>query len=656
MSTTAELIEVAEAAELLGVSVRTLRHRCAEGRIPGAVKQDGGWRIPRETDTRLHGVAAPECRGLDRLDEVAADKLADAQRKAGIVAEAGKFVAAAVREGSNRSNALAAFCSSKQIGHGTLYRWMADWKQEGIEGLIDSRGKGKFETDTISGDAWEWFKSAWLDSRQPTVKTVWQALQFHNQQHNKGWVIPSLRTMYDQIEKRIPLPVQVLHRQGQAAYEARCAPYILTDPDSIEPGSVFIGDHHELDIKIQHRGKWTRPWLTAWEDRRSRTIVGHTISLSPNQTTIMLAFKQACEKYGPPDAVKIDNGRDYDSEMWTGTTKRRRRVLGKGYLDESAVCGIYAMMNIAVSFAIPYHPQSKPIERFFATLESQFCKAFPTYCGSKTDRKPEDHQEFLGTRKAADGAYTIETLAPMVDRYIAAYNSTAHTGQGMEGRSPNEVMATRKSRRVLVDGVLDLICRVWSGELTVGKNGVQFKGLWFGQYSTALLMHQGRKVRVSYDPGDLTSVQVYDAASWNFITTAEQAQLVGYGVGADETALREAMTAKARANKIVKGFRSAARTKNMDLTSLTIETMESRQNPDPVGGESPALRPAASPISKPAAIPVRKAAGAEQVTHVRDFDIDYDAMRSQKADLPEFDIDFDAMRKTRQLPKFDLDL
>ena len=234
----------------------------------------------------------------------------------------------------------------------------------------------------------------------------------------------------------------------------------------------------------------------------------------------------------------------------------------------------------------------------------------------------------------------------MVDRYVAAYNATAHTGQGMEGHSPNEVMATRKSRRVLVDGVLDLLCRVWSGELTVGKNGVQFKGLWFGQYSTALLMHQGRKVRVSYDPGDLTSVQVYDAASWQFITTAEQARLVGYGAGADEEALREAMTAKARARKIVKGFRKASRTANMDLTSLTIETMESRTNPDPAPTAAPAMRPAASVISNHTAIPVRKAAGAEQVTHVTDLGLDWRDLK-QGGNEPTADYGFD-FRKMKQ--------
>jgi putative transposase len=86
------------------------------------------------------------------------------------------------------------------------------------------------------------------------------------------------------------------------------------------------------------------------------------------------AFKRGCETYGPPDAVKIDNGKNYDSEMWTGTTKKKRKALKKGYLDEKRIAGLYGKLGINVSFAIPYNAKAKPIERFFATLDDQFVR------------------------------------------------------------------------------------------------------------------------------------------------------------------------------------------------------------------------------------------------------------------------------------------
>ncbi len=140
---------------------------------------------------------------------------------------------------------------------------------------------------------------------------------------------------------------------------------------AVAAGQIFVGDHHMFNCWVWNRGRWVRPWITAWGDFRSRAIVGFYITEAPNQTTIMRAFKRAIEIYGPPDSVKIDNGKDYDSEMWTGITKAKRRALKKGYLDEMLVAGIYAMMDIGVSFAIPYHPQSKPVERFFDTMDRQ---------------------------------------------------------------------------------------------------------------------------------------------------------------------------------------------------------------------------------------------------------------------------------------------
>ena len=135
--------------------------------------------------------------------------------------------------------------------------------------------------------------------------------------------------------------------------------------------------------------QWVRPWLTAWTDMRSRTLVGWHVNTGGNQTTIMRALRRGVDSYGPPESVKIDNGRDYDSEMWTGTTKaKRRKSLKAGYIDETMVTGLYGMLGISVSFSIPYHPQSKPIERFFHTVDIQFTKTFDTYCGKDHARKP----------------------------------------------------------------------------------------------------------------------------------------------------------------------------------------------------------------------------------------------------------------------------
>ena len=643
----AECIDSKIAAQRLGKSEWAVCYDFRNGKFPSAFKMGSRWKIPVDADPRLAAGNMPE--GLKESGELAGvpvKKRDQALTRLGTLQEFEKFCATAKRtEGMSKREAVELYAAGHEVTKRSLWRWMTAYRTEGLLGLVDGRGGGKFISQMIDEEAFELFKSMYLDQRRPSVKTCWQNVSYVNKDEQKGWKVPALAVMYRFVKNHIPLAVQVLHREGLNAYKARCAPFVQRDPDSVEPGQVFIGDHSQFNCWVRHRNKWIRPWITAWQDMRSRAVVGFHISSSPNQTTILLAMKRAVEKYGPPDSVKIDNGRDYDSECWTGTTKARRKALRAGYIEEAMVAGIYAMMDVGVSFAIPYHPQSKPIERLFATIDEQFTKTIATYCGKDTDRKPDYLKDMLASEKAVKGAYTIESFARKAAEYCEVYNNTAHTGAGMDGRSPAQVMATRSSRRVMAEGVADLLLRVWSPELRVGKNGVLFKHIYYGQYCPELLICQGKKVRAGYDPDDLRQLYIYDAHTWKLITIAEQNQLVRYGEAVSEEHLRFAMRQKSAAIKNIKGHRDSALIANTDLTSLTIKAMADAAEPGPKEEKPARLRPVRTPLDgqvrehkrRETVKAVRKAAGAESVEVV--LDIDFDALKTKPrtVDLELFD-------------------
>jgi transposase InsO family protein len=626
-------LTITQAAPKMGMSERHLRRLCIEGKIPGVIKEGDDWSLPATADARLAEKTESVPYGIDEIAGVSAKKREAALRRLAVVKRFEQFASACIREGGTRKQALAVFSQKEDVPQRTLERWIERLRKEGIIGLVDGRG-GLALDDAISPEVFELFKSLYLDERKPSVKTCWQNIRYINSRENRGWRIPKLGAMYSIIKRTIPLPVQVLHRDGLEAYEARCAPYIEINPDSIEPGAVWVGDHSQFNCWVQHRNRWIRPWVTAWQDMRSRTIVGWDINSGPNQSTILLAMKRGVESYGPPDSVKIDNGRDYDSEMWTGTTKARRKALRKGYIDERMVAGIYAMMGVAVSFAIPYHPQAKRIERFFDTLDQQFTKTLKTYCGRDTESRPDALADYLKSDKALRESHTLESFAEAAGRYIEIYNNSVHIGAGMEGQTPLQVLNSRASRRVMVEGVADLLLRTWSGELTVGKNGVRFHDMYYGQFNNELLICQGKKVRVSYDPDDIRSVHVYDAATMKLITIAEQNHLVNYGSAVGEEDLRLAMREKAKAVKMVKSYCDSQLTANMDLTSLTLRALEEgTQAPGTESAE--AIRPVKTAMDSQvreharqhAVKAVRKAAGAEGTRTV--LDIDFDALKRQ---------------------------
>jgi len=212
-----------------------------------------------------------------------------------------------------------------------------------------------------------------------------------------------------------------------------------------------------------------------------------------------------------------------------------------------------------------------------------------------------------------------------------------------------QVFASRESRRVLAEGVIDLIARVWSGELTAGKNGVRFKGMYYGQYNTELLIHQGKKVRISYDPDDLRQIYVYNSTTFKLITIAEQNQLVLYGQAVDEENLREAMRQQSRARKTIKNFVDSSLTANTDLTALTLKAMREAAKQE-TGGPSKempgqTIRPVRTPLDdqvrehqrQEIIKHVRRASGAESITTVLDLDFSLLKKTRKKTDLKLFD-------------------
>ena len=624
------------AAPLLGVTERQARRMCVKGELPGAVKKDGQWWIPVSADPRLAEGTTPAARLEEsgELAEIPERKRADALRKLGIIQEFYKFERAQLAgdKTEKRSAVIRSFSGKKagEVAEKSLWRWLAAYRREGLRGLVDTRGGGKLFGEIMSPEAFEMFESLYLDLRQPTLRQCWLNVCYYNKDRNKGWRVPPIAAMYKFVKDRIPYATMVLMREGVDAYEAKCAPYIERDQDSVEPGAVWVGDHSQFNCWIRHRGEWVRPWITAWEDMRSRMIVGWYISASPNQTTILQAFKRAVEQYGPPESTKIDNGKDYDSFLWTGQTKqeRKRRVLSKGYIDREMVAGIYAMLGVTVSFAIPYNAKAKPVERFFDTLDKQFSKSVPTYCGKDTKRRPEDLHKLLNDNTLLRSAYDLAEFDQVVGRYMEVYNNSAHSGAGMEGRTPAEVFASRTSHRVMTEGVAELLMRVWTREIKVGKNGVTINKLRYGQYNTELLMNQERMVRAAYDPDDMRQVYVYDARTLKLITVAEQNRLVQYGRAVGEGDLREAMRQQRHAKKAVRGFRDAHLTANMDLTDLTLRAMEDATKEPPAAARPETIRPVRTALDdqvreheRQAVVKaVKRASGAESISHVLDMD------------------------------------
>jgi hypothetical protein len=256
------------------------------------------------------------------------------------------------------------------------------------------------------------------------------------------------------------------------------------------------------------RGHVLRPWLTAWQDMRSRMIVGWTISPQPNQYTILNAFRMGCKsELGLPRHVYIDNGRDYAATIFHGYSCSKI-ILRKGYLDEDQVQGLFARLGIDVTFTLPYNPKAKPIERTFRTIEDQFGKTFATYCGNTPASRPENLTKRL---KQSNNLPTLETVQKMFSRYLnEVYHLSPHSGKGMAHQSPIDFMRQHQKIKLTADEtILDLLLLAWPRPIKVGKHGVRFNHLNYGNGDLTLMKWQGKNVHIAYDSNDISFVTVW---------------------------------------------------------------------------------------------------------------------------------------------------
>jgi len=314
-----------------------------------------------------------------------------------------------------------------------------------------------------------------------------------NKADREGWSWPkSYSATRKWLQTRDNLSLSYLLRNGKDAWCRRFMPHIEIDYTLIDPGENYVCDHTQCDFWVEHRGKQLRPWLTAIQDLRSRAIVGWHLGESPNQDTIVAALRRAFKGWAIPRQMRIDNGRDFTSQLITGVTKATRdklrvehgpdwrRVIKR---DEALVdcidprwMGIVNELDIELTYAIPYSPWSKgTLERWFGTLHDQCGKTFATYCGNSTLRKPEcleeirrgytrDQRRRLRIKHGRDwkkvavlrlvdtsDVPTMDEAREAIGEYLTCYHNESHSGDGMQGRSPIEVWNDALTLRRAVD-------------------------------------------------------------------------------------------------------------------------------------------------------------------------------------------------------------
>ncbi|HWA81123.1 MAG TPA: Mu transposase C-terminal domain-containing protein, partial [Acetobacteraceae bacterium] len=354
--------------------------------------------------------------------------------------------------------------------------------------------------------------------------------------------------------------------------------------------------------------------------------------------------------HGIPRVAYTDNGKDFDARALTGVTKRQRREIKKArslwqkrhvriYHDQQKLGGIYASLRIEHLHAWPYHGQSKPIERFFGTLEDRFGRLFETYCGASTDQKPEDLADAIDRGLGPTLDEFVEKFAAWLE---SDYHQRIHTGDSMDCTPDQAFAVNLQTRRTVPDDLLKVLVQPRVGPMKVGQNGIRHGCISYGAGELNHLL--GQDVFIRTDPRDIGRVSVWTADDKPIATVSANRSLPFL---ADKQLLDAAIADKHRRTKALKGAAEARLRLHEDVsdTMLRIAQAKAQKPRLPAGTDDPP--PTISPVRTDleAALPfirsqqerpLKKAVGAPEfdfAAAMEDFPLD-PAIPARRAALP----------------------
>lgn len=554
------LVAVAVAAERMGCSVGHLSRRC---RVELAAKhlaffvppEEGGpsrWYLHLDADPRLlDGPIGEKYREKPLMEGFSQKQKDAALQKAACVEQfrqvrmgcSGPFPVAL----DDLITRLRTRFPKLKISRTQLYVWDDLYRRPAdLAKLVDHRGGNRRGQDDPL--AWQAFADLYLHENRPTIEQCWKAVA--DTAEGNGWKWCSLDSCYRQVDKRIPPEKQLRHREPEK-WKQQMAPGIAQAPEAWGANERWVADHHQLNLWCRFGGSIVRPWVTVWQDWRTRRVVGWVMSEQPNSTTILGALRHALMDpagFGPPLEVLTDNGKDFDCYVFHGQTKSERKRQIRPAVDEDSATGILRLLTIDPHFAIPYNANAKSrLERYFRSLEG-FYRTFDTYCGNSPATKPERLAEIL---KCPEKIPAFEHVRERFGNFITGDNADADHGiadlaDPQTGRKLSSDEAMRlwvRTKRVLADpAALDLLLCQWHKPVPVTRNGVSLniagRSLSYGAFEPALSPFKAlkkedrRTVRVAYDPHDVRTVRIHDE-QWRLVCVAA---MNGVGGGSDPIA------------------------------------------------------------------------------------------------------------------------
>lgn len=395
-----------------------------------------------------------------------------------------------------------------------------EYTQCGIAAFLGKYGKN-FKKTLVPDDAFDYWRNLIWYEGAPSYAYCWKitAGRFCSTKEEIA-NFPSCDAFVRRLRANYSESAIYLARYGEKKWSGKYGYYIDRDWSAVKAGQIWVGDHAQLDVLVNSykskakREKVLAPWYTGWRDFKTGKHLGYLLHEdAPNSDHILQAFYYAAMTYSLPEIVYVDNGKDYRAKDLTGGRKNKSIKI-----DTERARNTMALLGVKVIFALPYNPQSKPIERDFRKVKEWFAKMLPGYRGGNVLERPEKLVSEIKSGKLL----TFEEYKPLFDRFIKeGLNCMPSKGKALDGLSPADLWRRENPVPKTVDkDSLKLCCMRTSKTMVIGRRGIcdsEYGVIYFDEW---LWKYPKTLVYLRRDPRDFNIAWVFDAQTDAFLGKA----------------------------------------------------------------------------------------------------------------------------------------
>lgn len=433
-------------------------------------------------------------------------------------------------------------------------RWRAI-REDDMDGLVNKRGKTRKGKTTIQPEAWDAFLYFYLQEAQHPMMKCYEYMKLLLREDHPDLVadIPSYTTFTRRVKSDIPEAVEVLGREGEKAFRDRCAPYIRRTYEGMASNEWWIADNHTFDVITQgDNGQRHRLYLTAFFDARSGIFTGCYVTTAPSSQSTLIALRKGILKYGIPENIYVDNGREFLTFDIGGLGHRKKKP--KDGQERFEPPPVFERLGIKMTNAIVRNAKAKIIERRFRDVKDHLSRLFDTYTGGNVLEKPERLKGVLKNGEIPLDSTFTEAVEELLDWY---FNQQPYGGEVAADRGkPRQQVYNENlhTRRVAGAEDLNLMLMRSARPQKVTRRGVHLDiaGQRLDYWNDDMLMGLlGKQVYFRYDPDDLSEVRVYDLKD-RYIMTAPVDNTAVLTYGASREDVKEAMGKVRRMERLTK--------------------------------------------------------------------------------------------------------